>query len=148
MTSFKGTRYSVLLCYDQGILNDEELLVWHKLYKYPSLNLPYSSYPLFDLDDLENDEYLAKFRVKKRDKSALAEALQISDWISCNHRRGALCMLLKRFAYPCRYNDMVPQFACHFPVLSMVTNELLYFIYTFHSHRIKKVTIGELLWFC
>ena len=50
---------------------------------------------------MEDDEYLAEFRVKKRDIPALAEALQIPDWISCNERSKAecteaLCMLLKR----------------------------------------------------
>ena len=34
-------------------------------------------YPLFDLDDMEDYECLAEFRVKKRDIPALAEALQI-----------------------------------------------------------------------
>ena len=84
MTSFKETRNFILLCYDQGILNDEELLVLHEQYKSASLDLPYSSYPLFDLDDMEDDECLAEFRVRKRDIPALAEALQIPDWISCN----------------------------------------------------------------
>lgn len=80
--------------------------------------------------------------MKKRDIPALAEALQIPDWISCNNQRSnaegteALCMLLKRFAYPCRYSDMVQRFARPFPVLSMVTNEVLDYIYTVHSHRI------------
>ena len=45
-------------------------------------------------------------------------------------------MLLKRFAYPCRYSDMVPRFARPVPVLSMITNEVLDYIYTVHSHRI------------
>ena len=83
MTSLKDTRDFILLCYDQGILNDEELMVLYEQYKSPSLDLPYSSYPLFDLDDMEDDECLAEFRVKKRDIHALAEALQIPDWISC-----------------------------------------------------------------
>ena len=46
------------------------------------------------------------------------------------------CTLLKRFAYPCRYSDMVPRFARPVPVLSMITNEVLDYIYTVHSHRI------------
>ena len=61
MTLFKDTRDFILLCYDQGILNDEELMVLYKQYKSPSLDLPYSSYPLFNLDDMEDDECLAEF---------------------------------------------------------------------------------------
>lgn len=45
-------------------------------------------------------------------------------------------MLLKCFAYPCRYSDMVPWFTCPVPVLSMITNKALDYIYTVHSHRI------------
>ena len=75
MISIKETRDFILLCYDQGIVNDKELLVFYEQYKSPSLDLPYSSYPLFDLDDMEGDECLAEFRVKKRDITALAQAL-------------------------------------------------------------------------
>ena len=75
MISIKETRDFILLCYDQGILNDKELLVLYEQYKSPSLDLPYSSYPLFNLDDMEGDECLAEFRVKKRDIPALAQAL-------------------------------------------------------------------------
>ena len=75
MISIKETRDFILLRYDQGIANDKELLVLYEQYKSPSLDLPYSSYPLFDLDDMEGDECLAEFRVKKRDIPALAQAL-------------------------------------------------------------------------
>ena len=75
MISIKETRDFILLRYDQGIVNDKELLVLYEQYKSPSLDLPYSSYPLFDLDDMEGDQCLAEFRVKKRDIPALAQAL-------------------------------------------------------------------------
>ena len=77
MNLCKETEDFILLCYDQGILNNKELLVLYEQYKSPSLDLPYSSYPLFDLDDMEDDECLAEFRFKKRNIAALAEALQI-----------------------------------------------------------------------
>ena len=67
----------------KGFLTTKNSWPLYEQYKSPSLDLPYSSYPPFDLDDMEDDECLAVFRVKKRDISALAEALQIPDWISC-----------------------------------------------------------------
>lgn len=90
---------------------------------------------------MEDHECLAEFRVRKRDITLLAEALQIPDWIVCSQRSKAegteaLCMLLKRFVYPTRYSDMIPRFSRPVPVLSMVTNELLDQIYALHSHRI------------
>ena len=45
-------------------------------------------------------------------------------------------MLLRRFAYPCRYSDMIHRFGRPTPVLSMVTNKVLDFIYDTHSHKI------------
>ena len=141
MTSFKETMDFIVLCYDQGIINDEEFLILYDSYKSPNLDLPYTSYPLFDLDEMEDDECLAEFRVKKRDIPVLAEALQIPDWITCNQRSEAdgieaLCMFLKRFAYPCRCSGMVPRFGRPVPVLSMVTNEVLDYIYAVHRHWI------------
>ena len=38
--------------------------------------------------------------------------------------------------YPCRYSDMVQWFAKPVPVLSMITNQVLDYIYQAHSHRI------------
>ena len=120
--SFRTSKNSFKeFCFDQGILKDEELLVLYEQYKSPSLDLPYSSYPLFDPDDMEDDKCLAEFRVKNRDLPALAETLQIPAWISCNQRSKAegteaLWTLLYPFAYPCRYSDMVPRLARPVPV--------------------------------
>ena len=47
-------------------------------------------------------------------------------------------MALKRFSYPCRYSDMIPRFAKPVPVLSMITNTLVDFIYDMHGHRIMQ----------
>ena len=47
-----------------------------------------------------------------------------------------LRILLRRLAYPCRFGDMVPRFGKPVPVLSMVTNAVIDYIYTIHAHRI------------
>ena len=130
-----------MLCYDQGLISDEEFLLLLDFYKSFNLSFPYYSYPPFEPEELEDHECLAEFCVRKRDITLLAEALQIPDWIVCSQRRKAegteaLCMLLKRFVYPTRYSDMIPRFSRPVPVLSMVTNELLDQIYALHSHRI------------
>ena len=90
---------------------------------------------------MDNSECLAEFRIKKRDMPALAAALQIPDEFVCPQRPVAdgqegLCMLLRRLAYPCRYSDMKVRFGRPIPVLSMVTNTVLEYIYNTHSHRI------------
>ena len=40
----------------------------------------------------------------------------------------ALCLLLKRMCFPCRYSDMAHLFAKPVPVISMITNEVLDYI--------------------
>ena len=117
-----------------GIINDKEFLILYDSYKSPNLPQPYTSYPLFDLEETEEDECLAEFRLKKRDIPVLAEVPQIPDWITCNQGSKAdgmeaLCMFLKRFAYACRNGDMVPRFTRPVPVLSMTTNKVLDYIY-------------------
>ena len=47
-----------------------------------------------------------------------------------------LCMLLRRLSYPCRYWNMMVHFSRPVPVMSTVTNTVLEYIYTTHSHRI------------
>ena len=37
-------------------------------------------------------------------------------------------MLLRRFAYPSRYSDMISRFGRHLPILSMITNTVLDYI--------------------
>ena len=45
-------------------------------------------------------------------------------------------MLLRRMSYPCRYGDMIPRFAKPVPVLSLITNQMLDFIYNVHGHKV------------
>ena len=49
-----------------------------------------------------------------------------------------LCILLRRLSYPCRYSDMISRFGLPVPVLSMVSNDVLDFIYNTHRHRITQ----------
>ena len=141
MTSFTEARDFIVLSYEQGLISDEEFLVLYDSYKPKNLDLPYNMYESFDLYEMEDDECVAEFRVRKRDIPLLGEVLQIPEVVICNQRSiadgtEALCMLLKRLAYPVRYSDMVPRFARPVPVLSMITNEVLDHVYRTHQHRI------------
>ncbi|XP_068677291.1 uncharacterized protein [Montipora foliosa] len=92
---------------------------------------------------MNDSECLAEFRVKKRDLQILAEALQIPDSFTCYQRSvvsgmEGLCILLRRLAYPCRYSDIITRFGLPVPVLSMVCNDVLDFVYDTHGHRITQ----------
>lgn len=49
----------------------------------------------------------------------------------------ALCVLLRRFAYPCRYWDIMPRFGLSVPQLSMICNEGMNFMYDNWRHLLQ-----------
>ena len=63
------------------------VLVTKNLFLYgmnkSNLNPSYWNYPNFDLDSLENDECVSKFRFEKKDVYVLGETLEISESIIC-----------------------------------------------------------------
>ena len=145
MASFRELRDSLLLYHDEGVIDDEELLILYDLYESKNPDFPHETYPHFDLDELENSECVAEFRVQKHHIPLLAHHLQIPATFRCQQRSvgdgtEGLCMLLRRLSYPCRYGDMIPRFGRPVPVLSMVTNTVLDYIYDHHGHRMTQWT--------
>ena len=141
MVPWKELRELIVLYYDMKVLNDAEFLLLYDLYSPQNLDLPCDLYPHFDLQNLTEDECVAEFRFRKTDIPRLSQALRIPDVIICHQGTicegtEGLCMLLKRLCYPCRYSDMVHLFARPVPVLCMITNQVLDYIYQAHSHRI------------
>ena len=94
-------------------------------------------------DDINDAECLAEFRFRKHDLPLLAEVLRILDSFTCYQRTESsgmkvLCIILRRLSYPCRFSDIIPLFRRSVPVLSMVSNRVLDFIYDTHGHRITQ----------
>ena len=107
-------------------------MVLYDSYKPKNLDLPYNMYESFALNKMEDEKCVAEFRVRKRDIP-----LQIPEVVICNQQSiadgtEALCMLLKRLAYPVCYSDMMPRFAHPLLVLRMIANEVLNHVYRTH----------------
>ena len=118
-------------------------MVLYEMFQSKNPDFPYEDYSRFDLDEMDEAECKAEFRVQKRDLPALAEAFLIPQSFKIHQRSVAdgmegLCMLLKRLAYPCRYGDMVPRFGRPVPVISMVTNHVLDYIHDTHGHLLTR----------
>ena len=133
----------LVMSHDDGLIDDEEFIVLRDLYSSRDPDFPYNFYAPFDLDELDESESVAEFRFRKRDVRALVEVLRIPDTITCDQRSvcdgiEGLCMLFKRMSYPCRYGDMIHRFAKPVPVLSMITNQMLDYIYNTctHGHKV------------
>ena len=92
---------------------------------------------------MDKTECLAEFRVQKQDIPVLANVLQLPMNIRCPQRTiwdrfEGLCMLLRRFSYPCRYSDMISRFGRPVPELCMITNEVMDNIFNNHGHRMSQ----------
>ena len=143
MPSVKEIRDILLFAHSDNLINDEEYLMLYDLNKSSNLELPYWNYDRFDPHLLTDDECKSEFRFYKN-VYLLAEVLRVLDEIRCYSRVvvdgiEALCIFLKRIAYPCRYSYMLPRFARPVPQLCMISNQMMDFIYQTHNHRLRSL---------
>ena len=85
---------------------------------------------------------LPNFVFFKNDVYLLFGALQLPEQLRCQNGLKvlgleALCIFLKRFAYPCRYCDMINRFGQPVPQLSMVSNLVMNYLYNNFSHLLS-----------
>ena len=130
MSGLTEVREALLLMHSENYLNDEEFLLLYDINKSKNPDFPYWNYTNFDLDQLNEDECIANFRFKKNDILLLKHLMQIPNDVICYNRTKtdgleALCIFLRRFAYPVRYGDMIPAFGRSVPELSMISNKIL-----------------------
>jgi len=143
MASFKETRNLVLESYVDGIIDEDDFMLLYDINQSKNPEFPHENYELFNFDALDPVECVADFRVEKQDIPRLADALGIPPVIKCQQRSicdgtEGLCMLLRRFAYPCRLSDMIVRFGRPVPVISMITKEVMNFIYNNHQQRVTQ----------
>lgn len=143
MASFRDTRNAILDSYLDGVIDEDEFMLLTQENTSKNPDFPYNEYGKFDLADLENSECLAEFRFAKNDIPILADVLHIPENFICSQGTKcngieALCITLKRFSYPSRYSDLIPRFGRPVPVLSMINNTVVDFIYDMHSHLVNQ----------
>ena len=146
MTSFESVCDLLLTGFEEGFVDEDEFLMLNVLNQSSNAEYPYTSYSRFNLKENNEVECKTEFRVKKRDIPLLAEALRVPGTVKCSQgttsewsdREEALCILLKRFAYPCRYSDMIPTFGRSVPELAMINNTMIDLIHRSHSHRLTE----------
>ena len=143
MTTFRDLRIALLDSYMDGEIEDDEFLVLWQVYQSKNPDFPYEDYGKFSLDEMDETECRAEFRFAKTDLPLLVHALGIPEQFTCAQRTvcdgmEGLCMVLRRMAYPCRYSDLIPRFGRPVPVLSMICNRVVDFIFDSHVHRVTR----------
>jgi len=141
--SLKQVRAALVDNYVNDVIDDEEFCLLYEANQSKNPDFSYEEYGRFSLDDIEDAECQAEFRFRKRDIYHLAEEMDIPDSFRCDQGSvcdgiEGLCLLLRRFSYPCRYSDLIPRFGRPVPVLSMISNIVMEYIYDLHGHRITE----------
>ena len=115
MATFREARETLMFAFQDGNIDDIEFALLSDLNSSENLEFPYWKYGRFDLDSMTDDECKAEFCFHKNDIYLLGEVLDIPDIMKCPNGvlvdgTEALSVLLRRFAYPCRFGDMVARF--------------------------------------
>lgn len=76
----------LFLSHDHGAIDDEELILLYEDFLPKNPDFWYENFDRLDLNNMNDSECLAEFRVKKRDLPILSEALQLH--MKCCKRYG------------------------------------------------------------
>ena len=141
MASFRDIRNLLVEGFYDGDISEDEFLLLYDVNTSKNLDFPYECYGSFDLNEMDVSECLAEFRFHKNDVPVLLEALQLPQSFTCHQETicdgiEALCITLRRFAYPCKYSDLIPRFGHPVPELSMLCNLVMDTINQEHNHRV------------
>lgn len=132
-------REHLLLAHANNLIDDEDYLLLYDVNKSKNRDFPYWSYTHFDLERLNDDECYSEFRFARNDIYRLKEVFHFPESFTCYNGTvydsvEALCIFLKRFAYPCRYLDILPRFGRPVPQLCMISNHLMNILYESWHH--------------
>ena len=134
---------SLLVLYAEDVLEDGEFLLLVEQNKRPTPEFPYWKFPSFSLNDISEDECLAEFRFENQDNiPGLARALRLTQKFVFSNGTVAndiedLCLLLRRFAYPCRYSDLIPRFGRSVPEMFQIMKEIIGYTSTIFGHLLR-----------
>jgi len=139
-SGLQAVRDALVLAHAVNLFDDVEFALLFDINSSKPV-FPHWKFSKFDFDDVSEEECRIEFRFAKKDLNDLKRCLQIPDRIVCIQRTvcdgmEALCIFLKRLAYPCRYTDMVHRFGRNPSELCLIFNEVLDMVYSNHVHRL------------
>ena len=125
-------------------LNDEEFLLLYDVRgpRNKHLCLPHWKYDRFQLEEMTDEECLVEFRFSKTEIYDLVGTFHLPEVLNCYNgwvvdAVDALCIVLKRYAYPSRYADLVPRFGRSVPLLCTVANQMTDLIFNQFNHLLR-----------
>ena len=142
MFSRKSMQEAVTVMYTNDVFDDIEFLLLYEASNKKNPALPYWKYDHFDITRLTDEECKADFRFGIAELPLLAQALKIPESFVCKNGTVAggmegLCILLRRYAYPCRLSDLIPMFGRSVPELSEIVSEVSGHIFNTHGYLLR-----------
>ena len=133
---------TLLVLYAEDVLEDGEFLLLVEENKWPAPEFLYWKFPRFSLNNISEDECLAEFYFEKQDIPRLARAHRLPQKFVCSSGTvandvEALCLLLRRFAYPCRYSDLIPRFGRSVHEMPQVMGEITGYTSAIFGHLLR-----------
>ena len=133
---------AVTVMYTNDVFDDIEFLLLYEASNKKNPALPYWKYDHFDITRLTDEECKADFRFGIAELPLLAQALKIPESFVCKNGTVAggmegLCILLRRYAYPCRLSDLIPMFGRSVPELSEIVSEVSGHIFNTHGYLLR-----------
>ena len=112
MFSRQTTQDALAFMFMEDVIDEVEFLMLFETLNKKNPSFPYWSYDRFDLTRITDEECKAEFRFGLAELPLLAKVLAIPDAFVCRNGTVAtgmegLCILLRRFAYPCRLSDSI-----------------------------------------
>jgi hypothetical protein len=137
------------MSYDLNFIDADEFLLLYDINSSRN-DYPYWNYEKFNLDDMDDDETWSEFRFKKNDIYRLKSALEIPDYIRTYNRlrvkgEEALCIMLRRFAYPCRYYEFITRFGRPVPDYCIIFYDVMERIFGRFNHLLEDFNLPFLL---
>lgn len=144
-----GAEEVVLLAYASGILDDDQFAeILAALERPPrerrTPDYQHQNYESFDLDRLTEDECWTRYRFRKADIPRIVAALLLGPEIVTYDRHvvpsvEAFCVLLRRFAFPIRLSDLVPEFARPVPTIGIIVSHMVRYIHSTFGHLLDSI---------
>jgi len=135
---------------EEGIIDEEEWLIINEVLdeeqprqqQRRNINIPHLNYPAFNFDSWSEDECWVDLRFHKAEIPRLARALHLPEEILTYNRvkvtsTEALCILLRRLAFPCRYSDLVAKFGRPRAQICIIFNHVLSLVYEDSHHLLS-----------
>ena len=133
---------AVTVMYTNDVFDDIDFLLLYKASNKKNPALPYWKYDRFDITRLTDEECKADFRFGITKLPLLEQTLKIPESFVCRNGTVAggmegLCILLQRYAYPCRLSDLIPMFGRSVPELSEIVSEVSAHIFNTHGYLLR-----------